>query len=635
MSISRRLAVAAMLTAACGCAVTARTAPASPSARTPGLAAFDPAAEAYVRLVLAAGEHDEDLVGYFTGNPAWREEARRKKVPLAELVTRADALLGTIGDPPAAAPPLVRWRHRYLRSQLGALKTRLEQLGGTRPGYDDLVRRLYGVAAPRVDLAELGRRREALAPLLPGAGSLRERAAAQHERYRLPPERVAPVFAAAQAECRRRTVAQVRLPPAERFSVEEVRDKFWWFYAEDKGGGHTHGQLNVEAPFELGDADYFMCHEVYPGHHVQGVLAEERLTVAEGLLELRVYQTYSPMAFLAEGHASAGHDLALPLDARIDLHRRVLFPLAGRDPADAERYVRSNDALRRLYLRAQAEVARLLYEGALDDASAVAWMEEQALSPRKVAEDTVKFVRTVGAYALGYDLGADLVRAWVDARGGADPADRWRAYQAAWLPPQLPEDLVVARPPPPTAPARTAAPLQPSRFRRVVTGFDAKGKSTVALDGRVPERARWTPSAAEIEKEPFTRFITADELWVLPAVPFDLAERRDPVGPELASYGRGEKFLPHRGSVVVEEVRYDPGGGYPMHTSASLDVIVVTSGAMELILETGSTVVRAGDVVIQRGTPHAWKVVGDQPCTFVSILADAVNSPVPHELLMK
>jgi quercetin dioxygenase-like cupin family protein len=56
---------------------------------------------------------------------------------------------------------------------------------------------------------------------------------------------------------------------------------------------------------------------------------------------------------------------------------------------------------------------------------------------------------------------------------------------------------------------------------------------------------------------------------------------------------------------------------------------------MELILETGSTVVRAGDVVVQRGTPHAWRVVGDQPCTFVSILSGAVNSPVAPERLLK
>jgi quercetin dioxygenase-like cupin family protein len=56
---------------------------------------------------------------------------------------------------------------------------------------------------------------------------------------------------------------------------------------------------------------------------------------------------------------------------------------------------------------------------------------------------------------------------------------------------------------------------------------------------------------------------------------------------------------------------------------------------MELLLDTGSTVVRAGDVVIQRGTPHAWKTVGDEPCVFVSVLADAVNSPVPPEGLLK
>jgi quercetin dioxygenase-like cupin family protein len=188
---------------------------------------------------------------------------------------------------------------------------------------------------------------------------------------------------------------------------------------------------------------------------------------------------------------------------------------------------------------------------------------------------------------------------------------------------------------PTTAERRPASAGQgAARIRRVVTGFDAQGRSTIAHDGHAPDRARQLPTPEDIAQMPMLKFASGDDVWVLPAVPFDLAEIRDPVGPELAAYGRGDRFLPHRGSVFVEAVRYEPGGGYPMHASASLDVIVVTSGAMELVLETGSTIVRAGDVVIQRGTPHAWRVVGDQPCTFVSILADAVNSPVSKERLL-
>jgi quercetin dioxygenase-like cupin family protein len=54
-----------------------------------------------------------------------------------------------------------------------------------------------------------------------------------------------------------------------------------------------------------------------------------------------------------------------------------------------------------------------------------------------------------------------------------------------------------------------------------------------------------------------------------------------------------------------------------------VDFIVIVSGALELILDDGSKVLNAGDVAIQRGTAHAWRVVGSEPCTFVGIMLDA------------
>lgn len=173
------------------------------------------------------------------------------------------------------------------------------------------------------------------------------------------------------------------------------------------------------------------------------------------------------------------------------------------------------------------------------------------------------------------------------------------------------------RPPP--------APAAP--FRRVVTGFDASGRSVIAWDGPVPEReqTRWSEEA--LARRPLLRFISRNGLWVFPSIPVDLAETRDPLGEELQSYGRSG-IQPPKGGVIADMFRFEPGGGFPMHTTATTDLIIVVSGAMELVMETGSTVVRPGEVIVQRGTPHAWKVVGDQPCVFVSIQADAANSPV-------
>jgi quercetin dioxygenase-like cupin family protein len=178
------------------------------------------------------------------------------------------------------------------------------------------------------------------------------------------------------------------------------------------------------------------------------------------------------------------------------------------------------------------------------------------------------------------------------------------------------------------------APVPSTPSRRVVTGFDASGKSVITWDGTVPEREQTEWSAETLARMPLLRHISRNGLWVLPSVPVDLSETRDPLGNELASYQR-TGLQPPRGAVTVDFFRFEPGGGYPMHTTATVDFIIIVSGAMELVMESGSTVVRAGDVVVQRGTPHAWKVVGEEPCVFVSILADARNSPVDAARLMR
>ena len=60
-----------------------------------------------------------------------------------------------------------------------------------------------------------------------------------------------------------------------------------------------------------------------------------------------------------------------------------------------------------------------------------------------------------------------------------------------------------------------------------------------------------------------------------------------------------------------------------MHQTDTLDFLFVISGQIELILEEGSTVLESGDCLVQRGTNHAWRVVGDESCTFAVVLLSA------------
>lgn len=178
-------------------------------------------------------------------------------------------------------------------------------------------------------------------------------------------------------------------------------------------------------------------------------------------------------------------------------------------------------------------------------------------------------------------------------------------------------------PDPSGATARNPLHGAPRPFRRVVTGMDAVGRSTIVSDGPVPVAARASYPPELVAQAPFLRFVSvANVLWIADGVPVDLADPRDPVERGVPA----EDGAPENG-VIAGIMRYEPGLEFPMHATRSLDVVIVVSGALELKLDAGSTVVRAGDVVVQRGTRHSWKVVGAEPAVIASVLLDARALP--------
>ena len=147
----------------------------------------------------------------------------------------------------------------------------------------------------------------------------------------------------------------------------------------------------------------------------------------------------------------------------------------------------------------------------------------------------------------------------------------------------------------------------PQPFRRVVTGVNPSGESTILSDGQVNDVACSSmPGQA-----------SGCGMWMENAVPVNLLDQSDPMDSDVLSP------LPPPGGVLVGAVTYEPGFSYPMHQTETLDFLFVISGQLELILEDGSTVLSSGDTLVQRGTNHAWRVVGDEPCTFISVLLSA------------
>jgi hypothetical protein len=399
-------------------------------------------ADRYVKIVLAVGQHDPDFVDAYYGPPEWKAEAAAAKRPLSELGAEADGIAGQLAATPRSDDPLLDLRRDYLRGQVHAVSARVRMLQGARLDFDAESREVYDAVAPTYSEEHFATALKALDALVPGPGALPDRVEALRQRMAIPREKVDTVFRAAIAECRARTVAHLTLPPDEQFQLEYVTGKPWSGYNWYQGKYHSLIQVNTELPIFIDRAIDLACHEGYPGHHVYNVLLESHLVAARGWHEFTVYPLFSPQSLIAEGTANFGIEVAFPGRERLTFERERLFPLAGLDPALAERYYDVIHALDELSY-AGNEAARRYVNGAMSKEAAAAWLVTYTLSSRPRAEQRVRFFDKYRSYVINYNYGKDLVRRYVEAQGGtADHQDvRWRVFGDLISSPRLPSGL--------------------------------------------------------------------------------------------------------------------------------------------------------------------------------------------------
>ncbi|QXD16806.1 hypothetical protein GQ464_007675 [Rhodocaloribacter litoris] len=403
--------------------------------------AMNEIAEAYVKLVLAVGQHDDAYVDAYYGPAAWREEAEAAVRPLDALAAEAEALQARLGAVDVeGADEMLRLRHRYLTTQLRAVAARVDMLRGRTFTFDEEAKALYDAAPPTYPESHFQAILDELDGLLPGDGPLTERYARFRAAFIIPPERLDTVFTTAIAEARRRTKAHIALPPQERFVLEYVTDKPWSGYNWYQGDAHSLIQINTDLPIYIDRAIDLAAHEGYPGHHVYNALLEQHLVRERGWMEFSVYPLFSPQSLIAEGSANYGIDVAFPGEERLAFERDVLYPLAGLDPSRAADYAAVQERVARLSY-AGNEAARRYLNGEIDADAAARFLTTYALMTPERARQRVRFIDTYRSYVINYNLGQDLVRAYVEARAGGDPDRRWAVFAELLSSPRLPSDL--------------------------------------------------------------------------------------------------------------------------------------------------------------------------------------------------
>jgi quercetin dioxygenase-like cupin family protein len=151
-------------------------------------------------------------------------------------------------------------------------------------------------------------------------------------------------------------------------------------------------------------------------------------------------------------------------------------------------------------------------------------------------------------------------------------------------------------------------PISIGDGRCVVTGNSSGGKSIILRDG--PGLEDLTITGPKI-KSIF--------LWIEDQVPVQLDNNSN------ALPRTDINFLPPSEGLSARIITCEPGFYADFHQTDTIDLIFIISGRIELILDEGSTVLSAGETVVQRKTNHAWRVYGEEPCTFFAILISAIK----------
>jgi quercetin dioxygenase-like cupin family protein len=142
------------------------------------------------------------------------------------------------------------------------------------------------------------------------------------------------------------------------------------------------------------------------------------------------------------------------------------------------------------------------------------------------------------------------------------------------------------------------------RVRRVVTGHDAAGKAIVQID-EISKNLRSARPGAE-----------ACVIWTSEGFPIDNTGSADE--------GLRETGTTHDNGTVFRILELQPGNTPRIHRTDSLDYAIIMKGEIDMELETGDiTHLKAGDVIVQRGTVHNWVNRGPEPCVIAFVLIAA------------
>ena len=381
-------------------------------------------AEEYVKLTLNVGKHHASYIDAYYGPKAWQPKG--EAIDLVTLQKTANKLLEQIKITSTSEEE--QQRQTFLHVQLQAVSFFIQQLLQEPFTFEQESLGLYDAISPAIDIAQLDLVLEKLAKLLPGTLPLTERFTKYQSQFIIPTDKLDTVFQAAIKEARERTKQYIALPEQESFTVEYVNNKVWSGYNWYQGNSFSLIQLNTDFPIYIDRAIDLASHEGYPGHHVFNSQMEQHLVNNKGWVEYSVYPLFSPMSLLAEGSANYGIQVVFNEEDRLKFEQDVLFPLAGLDASQAEKYYQILSLKEQLSYIDNLVAAQYL-DGIINKAQATELLMKYSLVSHKKAQQRIGFIEANRAYVINYNLGQDIVHQYIDKlTKDGDNNKRWQVF---------------------------------------------------------------------------------------------------------------------------------------------------------------------------------------------------------------
>jgi quercetin dioxygenase-like cupin family protein len=151
-------------------------------------------------------------------------------------------------------------------------------------------------------------------------------------------------------------------------------------------------------------------------------------------------------------------------------------------------------------------------------------------------------------------------------------------------------------------------------IRRIVTGHDAQHVAKVILDSPATNWKSGSPGTV------------STLIWSTDATPADIA-----IGETIEDLGArtlGTAPPPNGSRFAV--IDFPPGNSGRMHRTETIDYVIVIAGEIDMELDNSTVRLKAGDVMVQRGTNHAWVNRGSERARVAFVLIDAEPLGIGH-----